>query len=433
MIHDWQHHEKFHCIYDQIFSSLFLQHFIKQLKTYILHCLKCKINQTKHYNSYSFLQLITTFLILFYTIIMNFILILLLNFFLYQYNNIFTVINKFTKQILLLSNRSIYTAADWINVLLLDFIEHDWSIFHQIINNWDQKFLSFFWHTIFECLNIKLLTFTAYYSQTDDQFKHTNQTVKIVLQYALFNSDRSDEAFITILLYLQDSLNNARNIFIHYILNELTYEFCTNDSLNTLLFLNLFFKDYNHLQQIYHKDAEHIIIFANVMSKHYYDAKHTFLAINEMIYLQLFHRYIISDLANQKLSNQHIRLFQVIEWIENLVYHLNLSFTMQIHSVISIAQLKFTLHEFDFYNHQLKMNSLSVENNIIFKNNNIKSAPFYKIEHLLDKWIWWIHDKSVIEYLIKWKKYNHSHNAWYEVKNLTNAKKLVKNYKQWQQ
>ena len=306
LAHNQQHHEGFHCTYDQIFSSLFLQHLIKQLKMYILHCLKCKINQTKHYSPYSFLQPITTFSIFFHTIIMNFILILSSSLSLYQYNNILTVTDKFTKQMLLLSDRSIYTAADWINILLSDLIEHDWSISHQIISDQDQKFLLFFWQTIFKRLDTKLLTFTAYHSQINSQSEHINQTVEIVLHY--FFISHSDKVFTTILSYLQNYLNNFK-IFTDYISNEIIYRFWVNNMLDNLCSLNLALKDYNKLHQIYCEDAEHIIIFANVMSKHYYDARHTLLIISEMIYLQLFHKYIISDLTNQKLLNQHIRLF----------------------------------------------------------------------------------------------------------------------------
>ena len=141
-IYDQQHYDRFHHIYNWIFSSLFLCHLIRQLKTYILYCSECKINQTKCHSSYSSLQSIMMFSILFYTITMNFILTLSSNH--KDLNNILIVTDKFMKQMLLLTDKSIYIAANWANVLLLDLIEHDWSIFHQIISDQDQKFLFFF-------------------------------------------------------------------------------------------------------------------------------------------------------------------------------------------------------------------------------------------------------------------------------------------------
>ena len=79
-IHDHQHHDEFHHIYEHIAVSLFLYHLIRHLKTYILYCSECQLNQTKQYTFYELLQSIITFLILFHIIIMNFILILLITF-----------------------------------------------------------------------------------------------------------------------------------------------------------------------------------------------------------------------------------------------------------------------------------------------------------------------------------------------------------------
>ena len=311
LIHDWQHHDKFHHIYNQIFSLLFLQHLIRWLKTYILHCSECKINQTKHHSSYDFLQSIMMSLISFHTITMNFILTLSPNH--KDLNSILTVTDKFTKQMFLLTDRFIYITADWINVLLLDFIEHDWGIFCQIISDWDWKFLFFFWHMIFEHLDTKLLTFTVYHSQIDDQSKHTNQTVEIVLCYHLTSS--SDKDFISILLYLQDHLNNFWNTFINYASNKLLYRFYINNTLNALSLTDLPSENYIHLCQIYWEKAEQIITFVNVTFKSYYNTNHQFITIesDSMTYLRLFHSYIILNLMNRKLSNQHIKSFCVLE------------------------------------------------------------------------------------------------------------------------
>ena len=105
---------------------------------------------------------------------------------------------------------------------------------------------------------------------------------------------------------------------------------------------------------------------------------------------------------------------------------------MRIHSVVSIAQLESALHKSDFYDCQLNVNSFSVKNEVsindLITDDDVETAPVYEIEHLLNKWTQWIHGRFIIEYLVKWKKYNHSHNTWYEVKNLSGTKDLIKNY-----
>ena len=97
LTHDWQHHSEFHRIYDHILAFLFLHHFIKCLKVYIQHCSKCQLNQIKWYLLYDSLNLISISVISFHTIIMNFILVLLISLSLYEYDNFFTVTDKFIK------------------------------------------------------------------------------------------------------------------------------------------------------------------------------------------------------------------------------------------------------------------------------------------------------------------------------------------------
>ena len=78
------------------------------------------------------------------------------------------------------------------------------------------------------------------------------------------------------------------------------------------------------------------------------------------------------------------------------------------------------------------MNSSSVKNDITINEvaDDVDAVFFYKIEQLFNKHITCQDcDCLFIQYLVKWKKYNHSHNIWYEVKNLTNASELIDDYK----
>ena len=145
------------------------------------------------------------------------------------------------------------------------------------------------------------------------QFKYINQTVKIALYY--FFTSNSDEIFITVLSYLQDSLNNSWNSSTNYALNKLAYKFWTNDILDVLSSTNISLKNYIWLCQIYCEKANESIVFINVMLKYYYDARHTSLTLDFMTFLWLFQDYIISDLINRKLSNQCINFFCILKQI----------------------------------------------------------------------------------------------------------------------
>ena len=112
LTHDQQHHSEFYRIYNYILTFLFLCCLIRHLKIYIHHCSECQLNQTKQHSLYSSLNLISTSVILFYMIIMNFVLVLLVSSSLYEYDNFLTVTDKFTKQVLLLFSKFIYTVID---------------------------------------------------------------------------------------------------------------------------------------------------------------------------------------------------------------------------------------------------------------------------------------------------------------------------------
>lgn len=87
-------------------------------------------------------------------------------------------------------------------------------------------------------------------------------------------------------------------------------------------------------------EADSIMIFANVIMKVRYDKSHKLITIklDNDIYLQLHHKYEISDVKNRKLTLQKVRSFKVLKMILNdLVCRLTLSSIMKIHSIISIT------------------------------------------------------------------------------------------------
>ena len=221
-----------------------------------------------------------------------------------------------------------------------------------------------------------MLTSTAYHPQTDDQSERTNQTVEIALRFHLTNSDALSEEWLSLLSYIQIILNNSTNFTIDFALNELCYEFRINNTLDLLQDLSA--EDYFRLRQMKREEAESAIAFANALYKAQYDFSHISMKLHEgdMIYLRLHHDYKISGLKNKKLSNQRVDSFRIIQKVGNLVYRLELSSTMFIHPVISIAQLKPAMPGSDPYgrpwNHQLP--SIEEENT---------EDPKYEVKQLL--------------------------------------------------
>ena len=82
-----------------------------------------------------------------------------------------------------------------------------------------------------------------------------------------------------------------------------------------------------------------------------YDNKHIRIDLkkNLYVYLKLYHDYIILNIINKKLFNQRVESLKVFKKIENLTYHLKLSFVMKIHFIMFIVQLKLMLLNENLY------------------------------------------------------------------------------------
>jgi hypothetical protein len=104
-----QAHVEFYRIFQRIAEIIYLHNLIKRLRRYILKCPIYKTHQIKRHALYGQLILIILPRIPFHIIVINFIINLLkIN----GLNTILSITNKFIKQILLISNKKIYTAED---------------------------------------------------------------------------------------------------------------------------------------------------------------------------------------------------------------------------------------------------------------------------------------------------------------------------------
>ena len=200
------------------------------------------------------------------------------------------------------------------------------------------------------------------------------------------------------LFYLTIFHNNVINVTIDFAFNELIYDFRINDTLNMLK--NLSVENYFKFRQIKREFAKKIIVFANVMHKRRYDQTHINiqLKIEDYAFLELYFDYIIFDLNNHKFSQQRVDFFKITKKIDTLTYRFELSFVMQIHLVIFIAQLKFaSSSNSDSYQRSKSNNSSS----IITENDDFDDSTqtsSYEIERLLNRRIISI---NKINYLVK--------------------------------
>ena len=410
--HDANFHAGFHTTYARISPSVYIKGLSRHLQTYLKHCPECQLNQTKRHPTYGELNPIVSPPIPFNTISIDFIVAL-------PYwegkNMLLTVTCKFSKKKLLVPGFDEWSAADWANALLVALVDHDWGIPVAIISDRDSKFMSSFWRAVFEKLGTSMATSTAYHPQTDGQSERTNQTVEIALRFHLTTGTND---WVTVLPFLQGSLNNAVNATTGFAPNELAYGFRVRDTLGLLADLPA--EDLDRLRLIKREEADDAIAFANAMAKTRYDSMHKAVKLREgsLAYLRLHHGYSIPG-VNPKLSNQRVGPFKVLSKVGDLAYLMELPGIISIHPVISIAQLEPAPDPSEDPYHRRQQPPLPVEEE---NNDNLtEKYPPYEIDRLLDRQ----GEGKTLKYLVHWKGYGNHHNVWFPAHALSKAQELM--------
>jgi hypothetical protein len=403
MTHDDNHHCEFHKAYARIAESLYIRHMIKRLRRYIHHCKQCLKEQTKRHSSYDELNFIKTMILFFHTIIIDFIVILFIS---QEYDVMLTTTNKIFKRISFVANKKTWNAFKWTLTWLTALQKKEWKLSRAIISDKDSKFVKFFWKIIFHHFEIALHFTTIYHSFVDDQSKRINQTIEIIIQFALMKKHTTN--FVKLISFIQRSLNNSFNAFIDLFFNELFYEFKVRESLNLLTHENEnSTTSLKEKRNILRKKVEEAIVFANAIMKIRYDSIKTSLdlKVKNVLYLRLYKEYIQSELFNRKFFKQRLRLVKILEKIKKLIYKLKIFTSWKIHSMISIANLQSTSQKNDFYHRKIKK-SESIEN----AQNVIKNI--YEIERVLAKRFIKIEKSRTlkIQYKVKWKKWDDQQN-----------------------
>ena len=108
-VYDKIHHERFHRIYDR-FHFVFIRQLTKHLRNYIKYCPIYSLHRTERHKFLGELHFINSSDISFHTINMDFVVILSeIN---ANANTLFTIINKFSKKILLIPGKNSYKAEN---------------------------------------------------------------------------------------------------------------------------------------------------------------------------------------------------------------------------------------------------------------------------------------------------------------------------------
>ena len=345
---------------------------------------------------------------------------------------------KFIKRITFVLNKFTWFAAQWEKALLNRLDIANWKLLKTIISDRDRKFLSEMWTIIFKKLKIKLLYFTVYHSQTNDQFERTNQTIEITLRFHL-TIMKNSRKWLVVLSKIQRHLNNVVSTTIDKNSNEIVYEFISFQvddfwkvfeiviivDVDNQMFIDAFVDiNFNFAIRVRVKIVDSII-FAQMKIKRNYDNKHKSIYMREKDYIliKLHHDYDIFFIVvlEFKFSQQFVEFFRVLKRVERLVYRLNFSTHWHIHSILFIIQLELiSALSDDSFNR-----SRSNHSNFVFVEDDIERVKFYEIDKLIDKRQIKRRDS---EYLVRWKEYDVQFDEWRNLFEFDDVMKLIRNY-----
>ena len=141
IVHDDSNdHSEYAKCYEQIVSTWYIRDLIRQLRDYLKYCSKCQINRIKRHQSHDSLQFILSSIILFHTLSLDFILALSVSR-VEQFNVAMSITCKFTKRIIIVLDKNIWTIVEWDRALLNQLDFDDWELFKILIFDRDRKFM----------------------------------------------------------------------------------------------------------------------------------------------------------------------------------------------------------------------------------------------------------------------------------------------------
>jgi len=287
-----------------------------------------------------------------------------------------------TKYTMFISFKKITTASVLMYIILQELINNH-RLSKKFIINRDKLFTSKFWETLTAELRINHKMSMAYHSQTDEQSKWMNQTVKTYLRHYV---NRNQNNWVQLLSTAQFAYNNTQNKTTEETPFQVNYEYNSKVWQEPWAHRSQSQKTILNIAEIkkLHKDLTNRI---QQQKRQTTEVKP--FVIEEKVYLRTDNIHIKQ--RSKKLNNKSIKLFKIKRNIKKLNYKLDLLKKMWIHSVFHAFMLQ-CCNQFI----SLQIIEMFVELN-----------KEYQVENILKKWM--ISEKT--HYLVKWKKYNISENT----------------------
>ncbi len=407
MIHE---HQDLNKIIERISRIYYFSKMRKQIEDIIRKCNVCICIKHNRHKLYELLKSLSTSNRAWKSIALNFIVKLFKSkkrVIETTYDSILIITDRLIKYEYFLSYKKATFAED-LTYTFLRMIVANHELSDEIISNRDKLFTSKFWKFLMNQLKIHHKLSTAYHSQTDEQMKRMNQTLKQYLR-CYINYRQND--WVQLLSIAQLTFNSVTtevtsvsSFFANYEFESKTlkksHEFAWLTQKATLQI-----KQLQLLQKKLQKNiqflSKRMILYANKKR----DRKFTFKKRNKAYLLR---RNIKTKRSSNKLNHTKLESYKILETKESINYKLNLSTSMRIHSIFHICLLKSADS-----NTSIQTESSEIDS----ESQNVE----YEVEDILNRQN--IKDQS--HWLIKWKDYEHIEDTWESERNLKNCQMLL--------
>ena len=326
------------------------------------------------------------------------------------YDSILVVVDRFSKMCHLIPCQERIDASHTADLFLKNVVKlHGLPI--DIVSDRGPQFVSKFWASMCEQMEISRKLSTAAHPQTDGQTERMNQTLEQFLR-AFVNHDQDN--WSGLLHFAEMAMNGAissstkRSPFeVNYGFNP-RFDYLADHITEAVPAADIFM---DKLRSIWIETIQNLKDTVSRMKRDTESRRksHSF-AVNDLVWLDTEH--LRRERPSRKLDFKRIGPYKIIEKINENAFRLKLPVGSRIHSVINVSKL------YPF------VEPISGTDNVEPDPDIVNGYEEFEVERILDRKLL----KGRVHFLIKWKGYSELHNSWELEENLTNCSESVKEF-----
>ena len=330
------------------------------------------------------------------------------------FDAIMVVVCRFTKMSHFIPCSTTITAMESAKL----FFDHVYRLHgspETIISDRGPQFIAHFWKRFFELLGTEVVTSTAFHPQTDGQTERTNQTLE---QYLRSFSSYNQDNWVSLLSSAEFSYNNSFHASIQCSPFYANYGFNPIHSFHSVLPSSVpAAEEHIHFLQSLHSELSSTLSRAVAVQKEFADRKrspHPDLPIGSLVYLDA--RNIRTLRPSKKLDYKKLGPFKVLAQINPVAYRLELPLSLsRLHPVFHVSLLEPVYLSGIPGRSQDPPPPVSVDSS---------STPSFEVADILDVRVF----RNRLEYLVTWKGFGPSDNAWDPLDNLDNCDDILSSF-----